>query len=115
MIAGALGTAVGNPVTFPFIWASTYEIGHRALKGVSGTAPARLEEDLLHKSWEQILPLLKPMAAGSIPLGIAAGLITYVLVYNTVSAYQQARRDRLASLKVRTSPPNVVAGGGQNT
>ena len=28
MIAGAIATSIGNPLTFPFIWASTYQVGH---------------------------------------------------------------------------------------
>jgi uncharacterized protein (DUF2062 family) len=115
MIAGALGSAVGNPFTFPFIWASTYEIGHVILKGVSGAAPARLEHEMMHKPLEQILPLVKPMLVGSIPVGIALGAIVYLLVYKAVSSYQRARRDRLTSLRERTSPRNVMAESGQNT
>ena len=33
MIAGAIGTGLGNPATFPFIWAGTYEIGQLMLRG----------------------------------------------------------------------------------
>jgi uncharacterized protein (DUF2062 family) len=94
MVAGAIGTAIGNPLTFPLIWASTYELGNLILKGVSTGAPARLGHDLTHKSFEQILPLLKPMAVGSLPLGLTAAALVYLIAYKAVSAYQQARRKR---------------------
>jgi uncharacterized protein (DUF2062 family) len=94
MIAGGIGTAIGNPLTFPLIWASTYEVGSLILRGASTDAPARLGHDLTHKSFEQILPLLKPMLVGSVPLGLAVAIPIYLIVYKTVSAYQQARRKR---------------------
>ena len=96
MIAGAIGTAFGNPLTFPFIWAGTYEIGHLVLRGFSRDAPARLGYDLTHKSWEQLWPVLKPMITGSVPVGLAIGCIAYFIVYKSVAAYQRARRDRFA-------------------
>jgi uncharacterized protein (DUF2062 family) len=96
MIAGAFGTVIGNPVTFPLIWASTYEIGYLILRGVSRQAPARLGHDLTHKSFEQLIPLLKPMLIGAVPVGLIAAAIVYLLLYKAVSAYQGARRKRLA-------------------
>jgi uncharacterized protein (DUF2062 family) len=95
MIAGAIATAIGNPLTYPLIWASTYEVGHLILKGASGSAPERLGHALTHQSFEQLLPLIKPMLVGSLPLGAAAGAIAYLLVHKAVSAYQDARRKRL--------------------
>jgi len=96
MIAAAIGTTIGNPLTFPLIWATTYELGHLVLKGASRNAPARLEYELTNKSFEQILPLMKPMLIGSIPLGLIVGALTYLIVYKAVSAYQEARRRRVA-------------------
>ncbi len=95
MIAGALGTAIGNPLTFPLIWASTFEIGQIILRGASDGAPDRLEHELTNKSFEQIIPLIKPMLVGALPLGLIAGGLTYLIAYKGVSAYQQARRKRM--------------------
>ncbi len=95
MIAGAIGTALGNPLTFPFIWATTYEIGSIILRRTTQELPPGLEYELTHRSFEQLLPLIKPMAVGAIPLGLAAGVLTYLIVYKTVSTYQEARRRRL--------------------
>jgi uncharacterized protein (DUF2062 family) len=95
MIAGAIGTAIGNPLTFPLIWASTFEIGQIILRGGSDGAPARLGHELTNKSFEQIVPLLKPMVVGGVPLGLIAGTLMYLAVYKGVSAYQQARRKRM--------------------
>lgn len=101
MIAGALATAIGNPLTFPFIWASTYQVGYLILKGVNRAPPPRLENEIVHRSIAEIVPLIEPMLIGSVPLGLAAGGITYLLVYKAVSAYQTARRRRLADRRGR--------------
>lgn len=115
MIAGAFATALGNPLTFPLIWASTYELGHYITKGWTKDAPAQLEHEITHKSLEQILPLVKLMVVGSIPLGLAAGLIVYVIVYKAVSAYQQARRRRLAERRGEGEEVPAMAGIGQGS
>jgi uncharacterized protein len=95
LIASAIGTAVGNPVTYPFIWASTYEIGHFLLQGTSPDAPGAWGR-VIDAPIEQILPLIKPMLLGSIPLGIAAGCVGFFIIYQAVVGYQAARRKRLA-------------------
>lgn len=101
LVAGAIGTAVGNPLTFPFIWAGTFQLGELMLRGESQAAPRRLGEHLVEKSFEQLWPLIKPMLLGGIPLGLAAAAISYFLVYKTVVAYQAARRERLNGGKAR--------------
>ena len=97
LIAGAIGTCLGNPLTFPFIWAATYEVGQFILRGRSVDAPARLTNELASKSIDQIWPLIKPMLVGSVPLGLATGCVVYFAVHKAVSAYQDRRRERLAS------------------
>ena len=44
-----------------------------------------------------ILPVLVPMAVGSIPVGIAAALVVYVVTRVSVGAYQVRRREGLAA------------------
>lgn len=95
MIAGAIGTAIGNPLTFPLIWAGTYELGQTILRGSVNGLPPALEHDLMHKSFAQLIPLLKPMVVGAIPLGVVVGSLTYLIVHKAVSSYQEARRRRL--------------------
>ena len=115
LIAGAMGTAIGNPLTFPFIWASTYEVGHLLLKGVSRDAPARLEYDLTHRSLDQILPLIKPMMVGAVPLGLAAACTAYFLVSRGVAAYQEARRRRFAGRRQPEAEPKTDLAAAAET
>lgn len=100
LVASAIGTAVGNPITFPFIWASTLAAGRFILYGSQPEAivPLQLgralsELDLVHL-WE---PLLKPMTIGAIPVGGACALGLYMATRWATAAFQEARRQRLAA------------------
>lgn len=105
VMAGLLASFVGNPVTFPFIWAGTFEIGRFLLHLMHRHVPVHLEGNLAEKSLSQLLPLLAPMTLGAMVLGFAAGCIVYAVVYKTVAAYQAARRVRLASKRVAEIAP----------
>ena len=110
MIAGVLATSIGNPLTFPIIWASTYEIGSLLLKGASNTPPPRFEHQIIHRHFAEILPLIKPMLVGALPLGLVFGSLTYLIVYKAVSAYQEARRRRLEGRRNGSAQAPALAG-----
>ncbi|WP_295813364.1 DUF2062 domain-containing protein, partial [uncultured Nitratireductor sp.] len=64
IVAAALGTMVGNPVTFPFIWLATFETG-KFLLGEGAVQRMKLVEitrSLFEKSFVDIVPLLRTMA-----------------------------------------------------
>lgn len=111
LIASALGTAIGNPLTFPFIWASTFKIGQWILHGrAPQTDPQqvqqRLQEGLFEKSLDSLWPMLKPMFIGAVPLGIFVATVSYVIVYKSVEVYQRRRRVTLENRNKRQySPP----------
>jgi uncharacterized protein len=111
LIAAALGTAVGNPLTLPFIWATTYEVGHFLLRGASREAPSGFEQ-LMNRPFEQILPLIKPMLAGAVPLGLMAGVLVFAVTYKGVDAYQETRRRHLA--RRREGLEMATAAGRRN-
>ncbi len=98
MVAAALGTAFGNPLTFPFIWAATWEVGHRM---IGNGDPVGRSLDLekkyslmgLESMWQ---PFLKPMLVGAIPLAAVSGVLVYAAIYIAVSKFQVRRRERLA-------------------
>lgn len=97
VVASALGTALGNPLTFPAIWGATYELGYMILYGAqagAGERPhlARLLQDLdLSQLWR---PLLFPMAIGALPLGLLFAAAFYGLTYWAVRGYRQRRHER---------------------
>ncbi len=97
MAAAALGCLAGNPLTFPLVWASTYEVGRSILHAEvpGGSPPPGMEGALRHLDiaalWE---PYLKPMLVGSIPLGLAFGALSYGLVRFGAASFQASRARR---------------------
>lgn len=100
MLAAALGTAIGNPLTFPFIWLMTYEIG-RFMMGIWEPGPAsRVPLDIvgiMSSGWGGVGTVILPMIIGALPLGIVVGISVYLLTRWGVTAYQQGRNERLAA------------------
>jgi uncharacterized protein (DUF2062 family) len=109
-LAAALGTFFGNPVTFPFIWASTYATGKFILSGAQGTGTGnhhRIAEiansdifsvgisgmvDRIAQIWD---PVLKPMSVGCIPLGVLFAIGFYLLTRWGATRFRLARQKRL--------------------
>ncbi len=112
LIASAVGTSFGNPLTFPFIWAATYETGQLILGGKSRELP-EFGEQLYQQSFEQLWPLIEPMMFGAIPIGLASGLVMYVIVYQSVTVYQTKRRKRFQMLRDQKIKRNVGTSAGQ--
>nr|WP_245453534.1 DUF2062 domain-containing protein [Aquibium carbonis] len=98
LIASALGTAIGNPITFPLIWASSYKLGCAILgsSATHGNAPIQLgklwERLEFNQLWE---PLLKPMTVGGIPIGLAFAITFYVVTRWAVAGFRRQRQNRL--------------------
>jgi len=106
LIAAAFGTAVGNPLTFPLIWASTYQVGQFILnedKTLPGAMNAELHSGLFSHSFDSIWPVLKPMLVGAAPLGTITAVISYVLVYKSVEVYQRRRRSTLEKRRAKAA------------
>lgn len=117
LLASAIGTSVGNPLTFPFIWFVTHNTGSFLL-GQKGreeiaiavpdagmkllfTNPARF----FAESWAGLEPVFFPMCVGSIPLGLSSGIMAYVILKPAVTKYKARRKKlrerRLAELRDR--------------
>jgi uncharacterized protein (DUF2062 family) len=98
LVAAALGTVFGNPLTFPLLWGASWETGklilHERLP-VHGP-PAHLGEMLHNLSLAQLWgPILKPMTIGAIPLGLIFGLVFYGITRWGMTAFREQRRKRL--------------------
>lgn len=92
IVSAILGTFIGNPLTYPLFWVSSYEVGHLILGGGPHKAPLDLWDGDFQSSLDQIWPLLKPMTLGAMPIGLALGALAYILVKPAVNAYQHRRR-----------------------
>lgn len=107
LIAAAFGTVVGNPWTFPLIWAWAFALG-RWMLGGSGAFQEGLT---LAYIFDRPFEVLLPMTLGGVPTAIVAWFVAYWPIRSLVSQYQRARRWRIrrkvkrqqAALK-KTSP-----------
>lgn len=99
MIAAAIGTAVGNPLTFPLIWVSSFQVGELILGSNPAAASPHeltLSFDLITTSIATFWPTLKPMFLGGFVIGTILGGILYLLVRSAVVVSQNMRAERLA-------------------
>lgn len=107
LLAAAIGTVVGNPWTFPFIWIWIYQFGkwilvlERAspvehidfLRLFGAMTQAFLRFDLmfvLETAW----PVFLPMLVGGIPTAIVVWFVFYFPLKPAVAAYQHRRLAR---------------------
>ncbi|RLQ89402.1 DUF2062 domain-containing protein [Notoacmeibacter ruber] len=96
VIASAIGTFAGNPLTFPLIWATTLETGRYMLGYHATTSDRWIGKRLMHMEFDALWqPLLKPMTIGGLIWGTVAALTTYALLRGSIAAFQQQRRRRL--------------------
>jgi uncharacterized protein (DUF2062 family) len=107
IVAGLLGTAVGNPWTFPFIWIWTYELGRQMgagrdlavepnFVGIFTDLPgvvvkAVISFDLESTYFENVWAVLWPMMVGSIPTFVMVWLGLYLFLKPLVATYQAKR------------------------
>jgi uncharacterized protein (DUF2062 family) len=95
IVAAVLGTFVGNPLTYPLLWYTTYQAGHLMLGGRATTHHIDLSNGIFQSSLEKLWPILKPMSLGCIPVGLALAAVSYMLVKPMVEAYKNRRRREL--------------------
>lgn len=111
VIASALGSLIGNPWTYPFMWILIFRVGN-AMIGGSGVSESALTLDNLNDLYEllhnffvagresppsvyaNLKSLFVPMMLGCIPVGIIAWLLAYFPANRLVSMYQAKRRLR---------------------
>lgn len=92
-IASAVGTAAGNPWTFPFIWIGTYKLGHWILGSSGGRElPDNVGIGFMFDNPGEVL---WPMAIGGLILGLVAWFCAFFPIRSLVTKYQFQRRRRL--------------------
>ena len=117
LLASAIGTSVGNPLTFPFIWFVTHNTGSFLL-GQEGreeiaiavpdagmkllfTNPASFFAEL----WAGLEPVFFPMCVGAFPLGLSSAIFAYLILKPAVAKYKKRRlklrEKRMAELRNR--------------
>lgn len=110
IIASFIASFVGNPLTYPMIWFSTYHVGNLLLgtssgqlKGFQKNAAAIWDSMISFSPYAfldavaSIWPIFKPMLLGSLPLGATAGLLAYAATRKLIGAARdnKSRRTRM--------------------
>jgi len=103
--AALIGTFFGNPLSWPVIWGATYVagcyiLGIENVMTLSGLeyylmrfvdALATWSPDVIDHAVTLVWPVLKPMLAGSLLLGLFVAPAIYYTLRPLVAAYQRAR------------------------
>ncbi len=112
ILASAIGTAVGNPWTFPFIWAATYNTGHWLLgnyglqesKFSAGTMDVFFHS-LMENGWQSVTDIFSgvifPMIVGSIPLCIVVWILFYYPLHRLIRNFHIKRAEALMASRFR--------------
>ena len=105
ILASLIGTAVGNPWTFPFIWVWCYNLGSWILGSDNELGSDTITLGYL---WDHLMDIMLPILVGSVPTGILIWLVMFWPIRRMVQGYQSRRSDRLA----RRALARVGSGGG---
>ncbi len=112
LLASALGTVVGNPWTFPFIWLWIYKLGNWILGNPEGSLPPSMSFSYIF-SWQVFLP----MTVGGVLTGIAAWFACFLPLRQAIVGYQmmreRRRRIRRTTRRARASIRSRVGRGRQ--
>jgi uncharacterized protein (DUF2062 family) len=115
VLASAFGTAVGNPVTFPFIFAATLGLGRFVLYGRHPETfqPLNLGNTLAHLDFHHIWqPYLLPMTVGGLILGTLVGAIIYMVTRWGTAVFRAQRQKRLAERARRRAKASLATQAG---
>ena len=90
-IAALIGTVVGNPITFPFIWGLIYKTGTY----VTNTKLEKINHEInfdmiVNQSYEIFFPML----VGGIIIAPLVWIITYYIIYSFIASYKKRKRKK---------------------
>ncbi len=112
VVAAVIGTVIGNPWTFPFIWVLIYELG-ATLMGleITGAFSDLIDSSkLLSNPLDALAPVFVPMIVGSIPVAIAVWFGTYWPLNTLINKGQEERSVRIKKRRhLKKTIPNAWA------
>ena len=95
-VAALLGTIVGNPITFPFIWGLIYKVGAFVTSNKQKEFNHEINIDMIIT---QTYEIFLPMLLGGAILAIPVWLISYLLTHSFVSSYKKSKLKKNKNLK----------------
>src|SRR5690606_33606173 len=99
MIAAAIGTAWGNPLTFPLFFSAAYGVGHwitgnGEISVVEGSE--QLSNGIFSDGFAAAWPAFKTMMIGGLPIAILVYGAVYFIVRAVVTRFRSLRQARMA-------------------
>ena len=87
IVASLIGTFVGNPFTFPFIWIFIYQVGNIFFKNNQNFALELTFESILNQGYDILIPML----IGSLVVSIPIWLISYYTVKFLMASFKKRK------------------------
>ena len=90
-IAALIGTVVGNPITFPFIWGLIYKVGTY----VTNTKLERITHEInFDMIVNQTYEIFFPMLIGGIIIAPLVWIINYYVIYSFIASYKKRKNKK---------------------
>lgn len=103
IFAMVVGTTIGNPWTFPFMFFAAYHLGN-FIMGQAHLPPEGIPFEPVtfsfHTMMSDPMALLLPMTIGAVILGLLCAIFAYYLVYGMVHGYQSHRKKQLSDRRL---------------
>ena len=88
-IAALIGTIVGNPISFPFIWGLIYKVGAFIVDKPEDNLRSNINfEIIINQTYDIFIPMLVGGAVLAIPIWVT----TYFITYSFVSSFKKAKQ-----------------------
>lgn len=120
ILASALGTAIGNPWTFPFIWTMLYQVGLWIL----GDSPGNAElsdasfkvffDGILAGHWTLVshifYEIIHPMLVSFLPISILVWIIFFYPLQALIRRFQEKRVQLILKAQARKANKQIARG-----
>ena len=90
-IAALIGTIVGNPITFPFIWGLIYKVGTYVTTIKQAIFSYEINFNMIIN---QTYEIFFPMLVGGIVIAPLVWIITYFIIYSFISSYKRRKNKK---------------------
>ena len=87
IVASLIGTFIGNPFTFPFIWIFIYKVGNIFFKNDENLSLELTFQSLFDQGYDILIPML----IGSLIVSIPIWLISYYTVKFLMSSFKKRK------------------------
>ena len=90
-IAALIGTIVGNPITFPFIWGLIYKVGTYVTTIEQANFSYEINFNMIIN---QTYEIFFPMLVGGIVIAPLVWIISYFIIHSFISSYNRRKNKK---------------------